>query len=596
MRYDTIIRGGTVIDGTRLPRFKADVGIKDGKVARIGRIPAGVPCGRELDASGCYVVPGFVDLHCHYDAQIHWDPYCTMSGWHGVTSLVMGNCGFGFAPVKPEDRDRALLMMTRTEQIPYESMKAGMPWAWETFPEWLDNLERLPKGVNCICYVPVSPLMIYVMGIEAAKTRPATPAEQAEMKRLLNEAMDAGACGFSIQRFGAHSNQTDYDGTPMPTDMMCDEDMLALAEVLRDRDEGFIQITQAQGNGEFSHAELDVRARDWAFLEKLAETAQRPIIHNAVIGMDEAPDCHLREIAWLHRANAKGLRIIGQGANNRNWFDYTLERWNLYDFSPAWKDATLGTTEERMAKMRNPEHRQRLRDEYEMLLGLGKESMPDNCTILDVAGVAELEKYVGRKVGEIAEEEGKHPADAMIDIALAADLKVLFRTGYLNSGDPEKVAVIVNDPYTIAGVSDGGAHVKFFTGGSFPTEMLAWMARDEKKVSLEEAHYHLSYLPAQTAGFMDRGFLREGVPADIVVYDLDALKRVPEWSYEILHDFPANEWRCVQRAEGYRWTLVNGVVTFEDGVCTGATPGVLLRNKTIDREVFARGQAEEAIA
>jgi N-acyl-D-amino-acid deacylase len=220
------------------------------------------------------------------------------------------------------------------------------------------------------------------------------------------------------------------------------------------------------------------------------------------------------------------------------------------------------------------------------------DNIPESLEIIDVAGVSSLEKYVGRKVGDIAKERGVHATDAMLDIALEANLKVKFRTGYLTSGHPEKVAYIMNDPYVIAGVSDGGAHVKFFTGGSYPTELLTWLVRDERRVSVEEAHYHLSYLPAQAAGFLDRGFLREGAPADIVVYDLANLKRTPEWDYEIAHDFPADEWRVVQRAEGYRWTIVNGVITFEDGVCTGATPGVLLRNRSVDREVFATGKTQ----
>jgi len=593
MDYDLIIRNGTIIDGTRLPRYRADVGIRDGKIAKIGRIPASASAGRELDATGLIVAPGFVDLHCHYDAQIHWDPWCTISGWHGVTSLVMGNCGFGFAPVKPEDRDRALQMMTRTEQIPYESMVAGMPWKWETFPEWLDNLQNLPKGVNCICYVPLSPLMVYVMGLEAAKTRPATPAERKEMQRLLDEAMDAGACGFSLQRLGESSVQRDFDGTPMPTDCMAEEDILALADVLRRRDQGFIQIAQSSGGGDLAGAG---RQADWDFLERLAERAQRPIIHNAVAGFDPAPTFHIEELDWVHRANAKGLRIIAQGANTRNWFDYTLERWNMYDSSPAWKEATMGSIESRIAKLRDPEHRARMKEEHQALHSSGSDCMPECCTVLEVPGAPAMEKYVGRKIGEIAETEDRHPTDVLVDIALATDLKALFRTGTLTSSDPEKVGYIMKDPYVIAGVSDGGAHTKFFTGGSYPTELITWMVRETGKISLEDAHYSLSYLPAQAAGFFDRGFLRKGVPADIVVYDYENLRRVPEWSYEILHDFPANEWRVVQRGEGYRWTLVNGVITFEDGVCTGATPGVLLRNGPMNPAIAAAKDLEEAEA
>jgi N-acyl-D-aspartate/D-glutamate deacylase len=578
-QFDTVIRGGTVVDGTRLPRLRADVGIRSGRVAKIGRIAPGQGA-RELDASGQIVAPGFVDLHCHYDAQIHWDPYCTISGWHGVTSLVLGNCGFGFAPVRPAERERSLLAMTRTEQIPYESMKVGMPWAWETFPEWLDNLERLPKGVNVVSYVPLTPLMVYVMGMEAAKSRPATPAEQREMQRLLGEAMDAGACGFSLQRLGTRSIQADYDGTPMPTDTMADDDVLALADVLRQRDEGFIQITQAQG-GDPIHADGKTKSRDRAFLERLAERAQRPILHNAVAALDDVPDFHRNELAWVHECNERGLRIYAQGANVRTWFAFTLDLWNLYDGSPAWNYATQGSKPEKLRRMSDPDVRRRMRDEYALLLPIGANTIPENVIVNRVPGHPELEKYVGKRVGDIARDESKHPNDAMLDIAVAGGLDVEFRGGDATSSDPVKVGELMNDPYVMAGVSDGGAHVKFFTGGTYTTDLLAWLVRDTAKLTLEEAHYHLSYLPAQAAGFTDRGYLREGAPADVVVYDLAHLKRLPEWDFEIAHDFPANEWRRIQRAEGYRFILVNGVVTFEEGKCTGATPGQLLRNGKI---------------
>lgn len=580
MTYDLIIRNGTIVDGTRMPRYRADVGIRNGKVAKIGRIPANAVAKRELDAAGCIVAPGFVDLHTHYDAQIHWDPYCTISGWHGVTSLVLGNCGFGFAPVKPSERERAMMMMTRTEQIPFESMKAGMQWRWETLPQWLDNLDRIPKGVNVVSYVPVSPLMVYVMGLEAAKSRPATAAERAEMQRLLHQAMDAGACGFSVQRLGANSVQADADGSPMPTDCMADEDLLALAEVLRDRDEGFIQITQAQG-GDPIHADGETKSRDRLFLERLAEVARRPVLHNALAVLEDVPTFHTDELAWVHKCNEKGLRIYAQGTNVRTWFNFSLEHWNLYDSSPAWNAATQGTIEEKLAKLSDPAVREKMKSEHEKLLAIGQSTMPESLTVVAVPAGSQLEKYVGRVVGEIAKEEGKHPTDAMLDIAVAGGLRVQFRSGLPTSGDPDKVAPLMLDPYVMPGVSDGGAHTKFFTGGSYTTDFLTWLVRDTGKISLEEAHWHLSYLPAQAAGFLDRGFLREGAPADVVVYDLEELKRTPEWEFEICHDLPAGEWRCVQRSEGYRWTIVNGEITFEDSVCTGATPGQLLRNGQI---------------
>src|SRR3954464_6169418 len=262
--YDIHIKGGTIVDGTRVPRFRGDLWIKDGKVAQVGGRAQG-SSDRTIDADGLIVAPGFIDLHTHYDAQVRWDPYCTTSGWHGVTSVVLGNCGFGFAPCKPEFRDRSMLTMVRTEAIPYESMVEGfLPhWDWESIPEYLDSLERAPLGVNCIQYMPTASLMTYVMGLEAAKSRPATAQERKEMQRLLDEGMDAGLCGFSIQRLGPNSVQADFDGSPMVTDTMADQDLLALGEVLRKRGDGFIQITQATGN---------IKG-DLAFLERLAATA-----------------------------------------------------------------------------------------------------------------------------------------------------------------------------------------------------------------------------------------------------------------------------------------------------------------------------------
>jgi N-acyl-D-amino-acid deacylase len=588
MDYDLIIRNGTVVDGTRLPRYQADVGIRGGRVVKLGRIAQTATATRVLDAEGCIVAPGFVDLHTHYDAQIHWDPYCTISGWHGVTSVVLGNCGFGFAPVKPAERDRALLMMTRTEQIPYESMKEGMPFTWETFPEWLDALQRLPKGVNVVSYVPVSPLMVYVMGLEAAKSRPATPAERQEMQRLLDEAMDAGACGFSLQRLGEHSLQADVDGTPMPTDTMADEDVLCLAEVLRDRDEGFIQITQAQGGDPMYTEEGERKNRDRAFVERLARTAQRPILYNVIAAVDGKPWLHEKSLEWIHRCNEQGLRIYAQGFNVRAWFNFSMADWNLYDCSPAWNEATQGSLEEKLAKLADPVRREAMKKQHRMLRAIGDTVMPEALTVVSTPeDTPELQKYLGRLIADIAADEDKHVTDAMLDIAVAGKLRVLFRSGLATSGDAEMVGPLMSDPYVMAGVSDGGAHTKFFAGGSYTTDYLTWLVRDEKKISLEEAHYHLSYLPAQAAGFTDRGFLREGAPADVVVYDMGQLKRTPEWEFEVLHDLPANEWRVVQKAEGYRWTIVNGEITFENGECTGATPGKLLRNNQIGVQTFA---------
>jgi N-acyl-D-aspartate/D-glutamate deacylase len=571
--FDLQIRGGTIVDGTREPRFRGDLWVKDGCVAQIGGEATG-DAERVIEAEGHIVAPGFVDLHTHYDAQIRWDPYCTISGWHGVTSVVLGNCGFGFAPVKPDFRERSMLTMTRTEAIPYESMKEGLDWDWETIPEYLDSLERAPKGVNVIQYMPTASLMTYVMGLEAAKTRPATAEERAEMKRLLHEGMDAGLCGFSIQRLGPNSVQADFDGSPMVTDTMVDEDILALGEVLRERGEGFIQITQAEGVG-LKH--------DYKFLEKLAATAQRPILHNAVLPARRDAEVHRRPLRWIQKCQDEGLPIYAQCGTGRAGFAFTLEHWNLYDASPIWREVTTGEKEEKLEKMRNPELRRQLVEEAGAAdrrlraIQAGVGGNPKFLLVQSVNDQPELEHYVGQSVGAIAEAEGKHAIEAMLDLSIAGDLNVEF-LGPDRGSNAEYMTEMILEPYSIPGVSDGGAHTKFFTGGAFTTDFLTWLVRDEKRVTLEEAHYRLSNLPAKAAGFSDRGVLKEGAAADVVVYNLDELAIDPPWIGSVEHDLPAGEWRRVQRAVGYRAIIVNGEVTFQGGECTGATPGKLLRH------------------
>ena len=358
--YDILIKGGTIVDGTRTPRYVSDIAIKDGKIAQIGGLK-GKTAERVLDAAGRIVAPGFVDLHTHYDAQIFWDPYCTLSGWHGVTSVALGNCGFGFAPSRVEDRDRAMLSMTRNEAIPYDAMKAGMPWNWVTFPDFIDSLTRTPKGVNCLTYVPLTPLYAWVMGWEEAKKRRPTEAELQEMCRLIHEAMDAGACGWSAQVLGANSIQRDYDGTPMITDMLSEHEILTFAKVLADRDEGFIELAYKQ-TGEEGRP-LAPEAKE--FFEKVAAVAKRPILYQAVTPNSVHPEQHRARIRWLESCAERGLRVYGQGATRRGGFEMTFEDWNLFDDTEAWREVTLGTKDERKAKMQDPEMRRRLKEEWD---------------------------------------------------------------------------------------------------------------------------------------------------------------------------------------------------------------------------------------
>ncbi len=560
-RYDTAIVGGMVIDGTRMPRRRCDVAIRDGRIARLGRIEPS-DADRVLDASGLIVAPGFVDLHTHYDAQVFWDPYCTLSGWHGVTSVVIGNCGFGFAPVREEERERAMLSMTRVEAIPYRAMKAGLPWDWVTFPEFLDRLEQTPKAVNLRPFMPVGPLLVWVLGLERAKAGELpTDAEHAEMRRLLHEAMDAGAGGWSAQRLepgvGA-SVQNDYDGTPMVSDVMHDETCLALAEVLAERNEGFIQLTMVKADG-----------RTNEFYEELAETSGRPILYNVVIPFEQMPEVYQGQLAWLRSCHERGLPIYGQGATTDAGFTFSFDEWNLFDEVEAWREATTGSVEERLAKLSDPERRPALR-EGRPYIALG----PLGNIVVSETYSDETKHFVNQTIGDIADELGVHIVDAMLDIAVADGLRAEFFS-LPSQASAQGFRDLMLDPWVIPGVSDGGAHTRFLTAGRFPTETILRAARDTEILSLEDVHWKLAALPATCAGFRDRGTLEEGKAADVVVYDLARLSIGP---VEKAHDFPGDEWRRVQRAQGYRYVLVNGEVTIEDDKPTGCYAGRLLRD------------------
>jgi N-acyl-D-amino-acid deacylase len=560
--YDIVIKDGMVIDGTRCPRVRADVAIKDGRVVEMGRIRASD--GKQvLDATGLHVAPGFVDLHTHYDAQVFWDPYCSLSGWHGVTSVAIGNCGFGFAPVEPDEREHAMRSMTRVEAVPYVSMQEGMPWDWVTFPEFLDSLARTPKAVNMLPYVPAGPLLVSVLGRAAAKEGVLPTDEQhRKLARLLDEAMEAGGCGWSAQRLpptGPAALQRDFDGTPMPTDMMHDETARVFSRVLAERNEGVVQLTLTTG---------DPR-HDRDHIEELAAISGRPLLYNVVQAYWEDPDTHRRQMGWLKKCRQRGIPVYGQGVTTDAGYTFTFEEWNLYDDAEPWCEATTGSLEARLRKLADPARRQAMKDNLPKVA-----SGPlDSVTVLSPQS-PETEPYRQMSVGQVAEKLGKHPVDAMLDIAVADGLKTVF---YATSpaGESDLIAEIVRDEYMLLGISDGGAHTKFFTAGRYPTDTIAEHVRENELITLEEAHWRLAALPARLAGFQDRGVIREGGPADIVVYDYERLESLAS---EIAHDLPGGEWRRIQRASGYRWVLVNGEITIEDDRETATHPGQLLRH------------------
>lgn len=563
--FDSVIKGGTIVDGTGVGRYRGDIAVKGGRIAEIGNISTNRAL-KVLDASDCIVAPGVIDVHTHYDAQLFWDPYCTLSGWHGVTSVVIGNCGFGFAPCPPDQRERAMKSMTRVEAIPFSSMKSALPWDWVTYPEFLDSVDRIPKSVNVLPYVPLGPLLLWVQGAEAAKSGETPTSDQMEeLRRLLNEAMDAGGCGWSAQRLppeGGQAVQRDFDGTPMPTDCMSDETALEMAKVLGERNEGFMMMTYVTGNTK----------KDWAHYEDLVRISGRPMLYNAVNVSDHHPNRHRRQLAWLEECRKQGLRVYCQAITVGTFTIFTLEDWNLFDDSDAWADATSGTIDEKMRKLADPARRADLIE--------GSRQVERAVTVTSFRDIvvlkpidSSLAKYKDRKLGEIADELGVHPVEVMCDIAVQDDLRTEFY--FEPSVSRELLSELVNYPYAIYGVSDGGAHTKFSTGGRYGTETIQKIVREMGLTDLEQAHWHLSGLPAFTTGLADRGTLRKGNAADIMVYDYERLEVLPN---EIVHDLPGDEWRRVQKASGYRYITVNGEVTIEDDQQTNTASGYLLRN------------------
>ena len=360
-KYDIVIKGGTIIDGLRTPRYRGDIAVAAGKIVEISTdIPAHE--GAEvIDARNLIVAPGVVDLHTHYDSQIFWDPWCTMSGWHGVTSVVIGNCGFGFAPCKPEDRERAMLSLVRNEAVPLETMRQGMPWDWITFKEYLDSVERTPKGVNVMSFVPLAPLYGYVVGTDEAKRRPATEEELQQMCDLLIEGMEVGGCGISAQILGDVGNvQLDHDGTPMVTDLMSERDLTAFSRAMGKLRRGVAQVT-----GNMDHAET------------MARESGRPVIWNALMaegalnqhgGMRYRPN---EAIDRLNRLNQEhGLRVYAQAHTVNFASQFTFEDYNLADSIPCWREACIGTIKEKLVKFADPKRREAMKAVHEFARGL----------------------------------------------------------------------------------------------------------------------------------------------------------------------------------------------------------------------------------
>lgn len=578
--YDLLVRGGTIVDGTGVARYVGDIAVRDGVIAKINSRIDPTKASNVIEAQGKIVAPGVIDTHTHYDAQVFWDPYCTNSGWHGTTTVVVGNCGFGFMPCKVEHRDRYMLMMENTEQVPVAAMREALPWNWETFPEWMDSIRSIPKGVNIAAYMPLNSLMIYVMGLEAAKTRGATSEERLRMKELLLEAMDYGAIGFGLSYLDTYNSHKDFDGAAMPTDTMFIDDAYFLADVLRERGEGIIQCLAEVPPGKVKHLHV---------VEELARRSGRPVLMNIITPMDILPGYHTGLLNWLDEMEQKGLNIFGQAMIGRTWIQMRPVDFDMWQVtSPAFLEFTVAHTAEKMTALAgDPEFVARAADEYDPENWFACGGPLETFELVNPQGAKSYDQYKGKLLGDIAAATGKHVVEVFFEIVAGSGALADFRTTVATSTDPDMCSATLRHKRVIPGTSDGGGHVKFSCGGQYSTDNLMWLVRDEERLTLEEMHHRLSYVPARVFGFETRGALLEGMAADIFVYDLKKLGYNRE-SFDLTYDLPGGEWRRVCRAEGIDWIVVNGVPTFHNNETTHATPGRMIgvKGPEFDREVL----------
>jgi N-acyl-D-amino-acid deacylase len=557
MTYDLLVKNGRIIDGSGRPAFHGDVGIARGKIVELGRLDG--PARRTIEADGRVVAPGFVDNHCHYDAQVLWDPLCTFSCHHGATTVIVGNCSLALAPVKAHEREKLAGMLSYVEAIPMDVLKAGVPWTWETFPEYMRAVgQRL--GVNVGTLIGHSAVRLYAMG-EACSDRAATDDELATMRRVIREALDAGALGLSITR---NMNHFDIAGQRIPAACAPESELFALADVLREAGTGVIQC----GGG--TNPELKDR-----LLSRLSQASGRPIMYNTLLEQARQPGRWKKHLAHVEETVRHGIRAIplcnpGSVVNR-----FTMRNCQVFRSMPTWLPILQGADEDKLRAYRDPAVRLQLRAEVDAPLNPDSTfSKRWDLMIVEEPKLPRHQALRGRDIAEIAKQQGKDPLDAFLDLAVEEDLDTVFSLGEINM-DTEAVAQILGSPYAVVGLSDGGAHVQFHSNVSNPTRLLGYWVREKQIMSLELAVRRLTFDSANAFGIYDRGLLQPGMAADLVVFDPETVRPVAE---DVVHDFPNDGWRMRELAEGIHYTVVNGEVLLEKGTHTGSFPGRVLAN------------------
>jgi N-acyl-D-aspartate/D-glutamate deacylase len=563
--HDLVIRGGTVADGTGAPLREADLAISDGIITEVGQVTGS---GREeIDARGLLVTPGFVDIHTHYDGQATWDSRLAPSSWHGVTTAVMGNCGVGFAPCRPEDHDVLVRLMEGVEDIPGVVLTEGLAWNWETFPEFLDALEARPHDIDFATQVPHGALRVYVMGQRGADREPALEDEIATMGRLAREAVEAGALGFSTSRTLNHRTS---DGQPTPTLTAAEEELLGIARALGESGKGVLQFVSDFKNG----------PEEMAMLERLVETSGRPM-SVSIAQAEKAPDAWKRLIGWLEEARAAGLPMRGQVAGRpvglMLGLDATL---NPFVGHPAWREIADLPMAEKVARMRDPAFRETLLSQEPATDNPFMKAVLQNFDKMFVLGdPPDYEQPPENALGARARDRGIDPQALAYDLMLEDEGRAMLYFPFLNYADDslEPSLAMMRSESTVLGLGDGGAHLGTICDASFTTHMLTHWTRDRtrgERIPVETVVKWHTRDTAEAVGLLDRGLLVAGYKADVNVIDYENLKLHPP---RMAHDLPAGGRRLMQNADGYRVAVVSGQITYRDGAPTEALPGRLVR-------------------
>ena len=567
MGLDLLIRNGTVVDGSGSARYRADVGITDGRIAEIGRIRSAA--ARTIDADGLIVAPGFIDGHTHMDAQVAWDRIGSCSCWHGVTSVIMGNCGFALAPCPPEDREWYARCLTAVEDIPTEAMLAGIDWTWETFPEYLAIVDRLPKAINYGAYIGHSALRMYVMGKRALSEK-ATEDDLARMAAAVQDAIRAGAMGFSSSRSPTHVTP---DDTPVASRIADWSEVDRLVGAMAELNAGIFQIGPDTSGGE-------AQRRFLARLKQVAVETGRPVMFGTISSRQgDRPNPWTYQLEYLDDCAAAGARMWGQTTTRSINAIFSLKSYLPFDVLPAWRELRRLPLAEQKRRLADPAMRRQLvADEASMkprdnvFQGGGAATTdprkPDYTNLFAMKGV----DWDDPTVAQLSAERGAHPVEVMIDLVLDNDDQMFVQP--LVNEQPDHVLGMLRHPRTLATFSDSGAHVCQEMGSSLQTHMLSYWVRQKQAFTLEEAVRKLTFDNASAWELNDRGLLRTGYRADIVLFDE---ARVKPAMPTVEADLPGGARRLVQKAEGIAATIVNGQVTLENGVATGNVPGQLLR-------------------